>query len=302
MALQPDDPCLLIEFAGSLGELERFDEALATFRQAGAVAPGHPRAQIGIAGSLARIGDITAAAELCRQALERTPDWSRLWLLLAYCEGRLGHFDAAAEAYRCSLLLEPRVGNALNGLAAVGERIDDDAAKEAARDVLDDQSRPVRDRVAAGFALGQVHDRYGDYDQAFEAYAVANQLLRVDHAAHGLGFDRTYYRGLVDRLIAAIGPRTFTETAGWGDPSDLPVFVVGMPRSGTTLVEQIASSHNSVFGAGEQKDIPRHPGHSGGGRGGVATGRVGSGDGAQRNQVACAASARVGRRCGAGHR
>lgn len=254
LALQPDDPGLLIEVASSLGALERFNEALATYRRADALVPGHPRAQVGIIGMLARIGDVTTAADLCRQAIEKTPDWSSLWVLMAYCEGRMGHFDAAADAYRRALVLEPGLGNALNGLAAVGERFDDDAARDAARDVVNDPSRPVRDRIAAGFALGRVHDRYGAYDEAFEAYTAANALMRADR---GLAFDRTHYRLLVDRLIAAVAPQAFAATAGLGDPTEMPVFVVGMPRSGTTLVEQIAASHKLVFGAGEQKGIPR---------------------------------------------
>jgi hypothetical protein len=59
----------------------------------------------------------------------------------------------------------------------------------------------------------------------------------------------------VDWLIDTIGPQSVTATSGWGDPSERPVFVVGMPRSGTSLVEQIAASHRQVFGAGERKDI-----------------------------------------------
>jgi tetratricopeptide (TPR) repeat protein len=256
VALKPNDARLLTDLAASLVELKRLDEALTTLRHAAALAPEDPRVQYGFAHCLLHTGHTAAAADTCRRALEASPDWPGMWLLLANCEAMQGHFDAAAEAYRRTLALEPGLVDALHDLVSMGGRFDDDATKRAVRDVLDDQSRPVRDRVAAGFALGQVCDRSGAYDEAFAAFALANRLLRDDRAAHGFGFDRNQFRASVDRLIAVIDAQTFIDTAGWGDPSELPVFIVGMPRSGTSLVEQIASSHPSVFGAGEQAEIP----------------------------------------------
>jgi tetratricopeptide (TPR) repeat protein len=255
LRLKPDDPNLLIDLAGSLGELGRHAEALATYRQADALAPGNPRAQIGIAGTLALSGDVAVAIELCHRALETTPDWSKLWLLLADCQAMQGDYAAAADAYRRALALEPGSPDALHGLSVIGEHLDETAEIDAAASVVDDPSRPVRDRVAAGFTLGRVRDRRGEYDQAFDAYALANSLLHAERAARGFAFDRSAFRHLVDQQIATTGAQTFADTAGWGDPSELPVFIVGMPRSGTSLVEQIAASHPLVFGAGEQKDI-----------------------------------------------
>ncbi|HEX3994240.1 MAG TPA: sulfotransferase, partial [Acetobacteraceae bacterium] len=108
---------------------------------------------------------------------------------------------------------------------------------------------------SAGFARGRECDRHGDYNAAFAAYSLANLLSRERRRAEGHGFSEAELRDLVDWLTTAIGPRMFAATAGWGNPSELPVFVVGMPRSGTTLVEQIAASHPRVFGAGERMDI-----------------------------------------------
>jgi tetratricopeptide (TPR) repeat protein len=254
LALKPDDPALLTELAVSLAELKRFDEALLVFRQVEALAQGNPRVTYGIAGSLMNIGDLEAAAETCRRGIETIPD-ARFWLLLANCEAALGHFDAATNAYQQALALDPGSAGALNDLVALGRSSDDTAAKDKARAMLDDQSRPARDRAAAGFAVGQICDRYGAYDDAFEAYALGNRLLRADRNAHGVVFDRNKFRELVDRQIATFEPQTFGATAEWGDPSGQPVFIVGMPRSGTSLVEQIAASHKLIFGAGEQTEI-----------------------------------------------
>jgi len=255
LALRPGDPTLLIGLGASLSELERFDEALATYRRAEALAPDLPHAQYGIAVALVRTGDIAAAAEVCRRAVETTQDWPSLWLLLANCEATLSHFDAAARFYRRTLALAPGLADALYSLVEVGGGPDDSTAIDAARDILDNQSRPLPDRIASGFTLGLANDRRGAYDEAFDAYTLANRLQRADRAARGFVFDRTTFHRLVDYLIATIGSQAFADTAGWGDPAELPVFIVGMPRSGTSLVEQIAASHPLVFGAGEPKDI-----------------------------------------------
>ena len=250
--LKPDEPGLLIEYAGSLFELKRFGEALATYRKVEALVAGHSGAQYGTARTLALMGDASASADVCRRALKSAPERSELWLLLANCEVILGHFDVAADAYRRTLSLKPRLPDALNGLSIVGDRLEGQATKDGALALLNDPLVPVRDRIQAGFVAGRVSDTNGAYDDAFAAYALANRMLRADRAARGVVFDREAYRFLVDQLIAMIGPRTFAETAGWGDPSEVPVFVVGMPRSGTSLVEQIAASHPLVFGAGEK--------------------------------------------------
>jgi tetratricopeptide (TPR) repeat protein len=255
LGLRPADPALVLGCAGSLAELKRFQQALAAFQEVDAAAPGQPSVQYGIAVALMNTGDVAGAAAVCLRALETTQD-SRFWLLLGNCEDTLGHFGAAAEAYRSARALDPQATGALHDLVALGgSSRDDDAARASAQVVLDDQSLPVRDRVAAGFTVGRICDRHGAYEDAFTAYALANRLLHDDRNARGAGFDRTKFRKLVDRQIATIDARTIAMTTAWGDASDLPVFVVGMPRSGTSLVEQIAASHKHVFGAGERMEM-----------------------------------------------
>jgi Sulfotransferase family len=121
--------------------------------------------------------------------------------------------------------------------------------------VLRDESRRMSDRISAGFAEGREFDQRGNYDAAFEAYSLANRLLHDQRTADGHVFSRENQKGLGDWLMSTMGPEMFAEMEGLGDPSEVPVFVVGLPRSGTSLVEQIAASHPLVFGAGEHKDI-----------------------------------------------
>jgi len=254
LTLKPDDPDLLLELASACFSLRRYVDALATFRQVDALRPGEERAVWGIATSLLQQGHADAAAVIARRALETTPDVPRFWLLLGNCENVMGHFDLAADAYRRALSLDPNLAEALNGLVAAGAGLDGAGAAVAAA-IVNDPLRSSADRVFAGFALGREYARNRAYDEAFRAYAEANALLKADRARRGFTFDRDGFRSLVDHMVAQIGPQAFQDTAGWGHPSEVPVFIVGMPRSGTTLVEQIAASHPLVHGAGEMNDV-----------------------------------------------
>ena len=124
------------------------------------------------------------------------------------------------------------------------------------RTILDDNNALEAERIAAGFSLGRQLDAMNAFDGAFAAYADANRIVHQGILRSHKGFDLVALRSQVDWLIETFRPEMFTQRADYGDPSDRLVFVVGMPRSGTTLVEQIAASHAQVFGAGERKDIP----------------------------------------------
>ncbi len=100
------------------------------------------------------------------------------------------------------------------------------------------------------FALGKAHADIGSHDSAFRHFAAANALKRRQ-----IEYDEAARLGFFERIIAAFTPDTMRRLAGCGDPSTLPIFVVGMPRSGTTLVEQVLASHPLVFGAGEISDL-----------------------------------------------
>ncbi len=103
------------------------------------------------------------------------------------------------------------------------------------------------------YGLASVRDARGDYAAAAEHTAQANALQRADFINRGQPYRSDSYESLTARLIAACTPEFFQRVRGFGNESELPVFIVGLPRSGTTLVEQILASHPRVFGAGEVK-------------------------------------------------
>ncbi len=121
----------------------------------------------------------------------------------------------------------------------------------AQRRLLEDSRPNDGDRSLLHFGMAQVLDALGDYAQAAEHLARGNALQLSEWRRHGEQYDPAAYDSLVTRLIEVCSPAFFQRVRGFGLESELPVFVVGLPRSGTTLVEQVLASHPQVFGAGE---------------------------------------------------
>ncbi|HVC63556.1 MAG TPA: sulfotransferase [Acetobacteraceae bacterium] len=253
--LKPDRAETLTDFAVALTEIEHYDDALRCHERAVALAPGDPRVHASQAVTLKRAQDPAAAVEACRRALALAPDRIDTLLLLGGALASLGRFDTAIESYRRVLELDPDCAEARRAIVVAGVRIADAAELTRLRAIADAAAAPTPQRAAAGYALGTLLDQAGEYDAAFAYFASANRLRRASRVAEGKNFDHAALRGYVDGMIAGFTPAVFAATRGWGDPSESPVFIVGMPRSGTTLTEQIAASHPDVYGAGERQEI-----------------------------------------------
>jgi tetratricopeptide (TPR) repeat protein len=167
-----------------------------------------------------------------------------------------GHLDEGLSCYRRAIAIDPDLADAYEALSYSGQNADEAQVKRLAA-LLADPDRPLSDRIAAGFAAGTFLDNAGHYDEVYPNFATANALQRRLLEEAGERFDADALTREVDGVIARCTPALFSAAAGWGNPSELPVFIVGMPRSGTSLVEQIAASHSRVFGGGERKDVFR---------------------------------------------
>ncbi|WP_409049795.1 sulfotransferase [Sphingomonas sp.] len=203
------------------------------------------------AATLGKLGDFGAAIGLYEQVLERSPKQARVWLSYGHMLKTIGRLDDGVAAYRRAIDIRPSLGEAwfsLANLKTVAFADDDIAAMQAALaggDLTDD------DRVHIDFALGKaMHDR-AQWAEAFEYYAAGNALRRTQ-APH----DAARFTRRVDRCIAAFTAEALAGRAGGGDPAPDPIFVVGMPRAGSTLIEQILSSHSLIEGTSELADIP----------------------------------------------
>jgi tetratricopeptide (TPR) repeat protein len=189
-------------------------------------------------------GDPAEGRAAYQTALEREPDSVEAVAGIARCMMELGRMDEAAEWLWRAIGLDEARGSAWFALARIGTLSAEGQAFARLLHLLEDGrfDAPIRTRMH--FAAGMVFDRAGRADEASEHLAAGNRLVDVSFSADA--HDR-----FVDRLIAAFDADFVAANAAKGVDSDRPVFVVGMPRSGTTLVEQIVASHPQAFGAGE---------------------------------------------------
>ena len=255
VALEPRNASRYSSLGNLLLEAGRFDEAEAAFRRAVALDPRHAPAHHGLATRLRLDGDMEGSIESCRAALAADPALPLVWNDLGRALRGLGRFEEAAGAFRRALALDPDFADAWRNLATCGKLPAGEAELARLENLAADPAFPVEERAAAGFAIGKALDDAERFDQAFNAYDRANRLYREARAAAGDRFDGDALGRRIDATIARYTPAFFAARDGRGSPSELPVFVVGMPRSGTSLVEQIAASHSLVFGAGELRDI-----------------------------------------------
>jgi hypothetical protein len=130
-----------------------------------------------------------------------------------------------------------------------------DADFQVMQQLIEDPDLPIDARAILRFGLAAVLDARGRYPEAAAQLDVANALQSASKAERGLGCDPDLLSTLVDQIIATFTPDLLVRTRGWGNTDPRPVFVVGLPRSGTTLTEQVLASHPEVHGAGELSDV-----------------------------------------------
>ena len=143
----------------------------------------------------------------------------------------------------------------LGDLAAHDIYILTDADIKRIEELLAEGRQTVADACLLNFTLAAHWERKGDYDKSFDYYCRANELKLQVYRKDNRAFDQQKHRELVEGLIAVFTPEFVEKVRNLGIDSEVPIFVVGMVRSGTTLVEQILSSHPQVYGAGERKEI-----------------------------------------------
>lgn len=198
-----------------------------------------------------RQGDAATAEACYREALSLDPRRLLAWCQFGAIRGILGDAAGARDAFRSALSIDPDCLPAHLALATAGETDGVDWLRRR----LVQPGVSADDRIAVGFALANVLDKLRLYDEAFNVVAQANARRKAELAAAGQAYDAAELAGYVDCRIAACTPEFFAARAGWGEPSETPVFVVGMPRSGTTQVEQMLASHPAIRGLGESNAI-----------------------------------------------
>jgi tetratricopeptide (TPR) repeat protein len=257
LRLNPSQPETLSQFAIVLSALQHFDAALICHRQALALEPSNAHLHLAMARSLVHHLDMAGGAVAARQALALWPDSVDALVILGICLSSLGQFAEAGDVLRRAQSLDPNNAEAYRALVAIRQSVSERNEIERLEVLLQQPEAPREDRIAASFSLGHCLDRMGQYDEAFPYIVNANRLLREMREEAGHRFDLADLRHQADQAIAHGTADFFTCAREWGNPSELPVFIVGMPRSGTTLVERIVARHPQVASMGELMDLSR---------------------------------------------
>ncbi len=193
------------------------------------------------------------ALQAYEKGLSIKPDNADAYINVAALLTDMNRNEEARTAYREAIRLKPTNGTAYYGLALMTRFKEGDAEIPAMERLLDQvEEMGERDRSNLFFALGKAADNLGDYDKAFEYYAEGNRIKR-----NSVQFDVAEDEVNTDRIIRSLGAELLAPDELSDDESELSVFVLGMPRSGTTLVEQVLDSHPEVAGSGEINDLSR---------------------------------------------
>jgi tetratricopeptide (TPR) repeat protein len=206
-------------------------------------------ANLGLA--LRKQGELQDAIEACKTAIRIDPEFAEAHNNLGLVFMDAGEIDRAMECFREALRLDPTMTSTSLNMARARRFGEADLPEIARIESLLERDDILREgRINLHFALGKMLEDCGRYDQAFAHFRKGNEYKRGY-----VRFDSEHYRRWCARIREVFTAKFFAGNGALGDPSERPVFIVGMPRSGTTLVEQILASHPQVFGAGELRTI-----------------------------------------------
>jgi tetratricopeptide (TPR) repeat protein len=247
LAIKPDLPEIYCNFGHALAALGKPQAAVLAFECAVGLKPDNPEALCNWGLALVDLGRFEEAEAKYRQVMTINPRFSGAYNNLGLLLRAKGRLAEARQAFEQAIRLAPRNTSYYDNLAAVRQFVADDpylAALEALAN--EPSSLSTADQVHLHFALAKAYDNLERPESAFKHFLNGNGLKRQQ-----IAYDEATTLGTMDRLRALIDRDYVLTREGSGDPSRTPIFIVGMTRSGTTLIEQILASHPQVFGAGE---------------------------------------------------
>jgi tetratricopeptide (TPR) repeat protein len=234
----------------ALVQLGRLKEAEAATRYLEKIEPESPQTWVTIASVATRLMRQEEALEAYERAAQLKPDEVGLRMSAGHVQKTLGRRRDSEASYKAALQMDPGRAEAYWSLADLKNYSFSDEEIAAMQRLLASDKRERSNEAQLHFALGRAFEQRHDYRQAFAHYAEGNALRRLDAPFDIEGFERRSAR-----IRACFDEAFFAARSGSGDPSSAPIFIVGLPRSGSTLIEQILASHSQVEGTMELPNV-----------------------------------------------
>jgi tetratricopeptide (TPR) repeat protein len=247
----PSSARIHCNLASALEEQGDLEGAAGRYRLALQMQPGYAEAHNGLGAVLHEQGKYPEALAQFREVLRLRPDYAGGHCNLGNLLEELGSFDEALASFREALRRDPDHAGAWSLLATLlrGRLPAEDL--EAIRRLLARPHLPPAKRLALHFGLAHVLDSQGAYAEAAEHLRLGNGLCRELWQKQGRAYDPQAHTRYVEDILGAFSEESCARARGFGLDTEVPVFIVGLPRSGTTLTEQVLASHSRVHGAGE---------------------------------------------------
>lgn len=246
----PDDLQVQMEYVQVLRKRQKFQAALVQAQKLLCVHPENPQVKSLCAIENMQTGDFHAAMSLLDEVLEQVPDDARTLVTYGHALKTSGRAGEAVEKYRHAIATQPGHGESYYSLANLKVYRFDDTELEQMRSVETDGNIGFMDRVYINFALAKAYEDRGDYDTSFTYYSQGNAYKKVQSR-----YDAERMHDELDEIKRVCDDQFFADRTSHGADIADPIFILGLPRAGSTLLEQILSSHSQVDGTLELPNI-----------------------------------------------
>jgi len=250
VGVAPDYWLARYDYVNVLHKRQKFDKALEQARILYEAYPDNFAFQLSFANENVAMGNFTRALEIYDRVIATHPQLEQPYLSRGHAQKTIGELDSAIESYRSAYRTRPDSGDAYWSLANLKIYRFSDEELSGMHEQLQKPETSVNDRIHLQFALGAAYEARQDFAQSFFHYEQGNSLKKQD-----VRYDSKRLEDAMKRQAEFCNEALFEAKAGMGAPHPDPIFIVGLPRSGSTLLEQILASHSCIDGTMELPNI-----------------------------------------------
>ncbi len=236
--------------ANAFNKLDRLEEAVASYNKAISIKSDYVDAYCNLSGSLRDLGRLEKAIASCNIAISINPNLAEAHCKLGIVFNDLGRMEEAVACYNKAISIDPDYVEALLFLSKMRKHNEYDDTIRKMEAFYSRAGISPEKKIHFAFGLGRVFENLKEYNKSFDLILEGNKLKRTSYK-YIINDDVLLFNNL-KKVFSSV---FFSKFSHAGNPDETPIFILGMPRSGTTLLEQILASHSQVFGAGELKDL-----------------------------------------------